>query len=112
VEHTTPETLFEQRWAWAVLEQVLARLRQEFVTTERGDLFEHFKGFLSTGKPAPKAYAEVAARTGLKEGTVKVAVHRLRRRYGELLRAQIAETVADPSEVEDELRYLVQILAR
>jgi RNA polymerase sigma-70 factor (ECF subfamily) len=111
VDNTTPETLFEQRWAWTVLEQVFVQLRQEFVSTERGELFEDLKGFLSAGKPPPKAYAEVAARTGLKEGTVKVAVHRLRRRYGELLRAQIAQTVADPSEVEDELRYLIQVLA-
>ena len=112
VEHTTPETLFEQRWAWAVLDQVFARLRQEFISSEKAELFEHLKGFLSAAKPPSKAYAEVAARTGLKEGTVKVAVHRLRRRYGELLRAQIAQTVDDASQVEDELRYLIQVLAR
>jgi RNA polymerase sigma-70 factor (ECF subfamily) len=111
VDHTTPETLFEQRWAWTVLEQVMARLRQEFVSTEKAELFEHLKSFLLVGKPDAKAYAEVADRTGLKEGTVKVAVHRLRRRYGELLRAQIAQTVADPTDVEDELRYLIRVLA-
>jgi RNA polymerase sigma factor (sigma-70 family) len=108
----TPETLYEQRWAWTVLEQVLGRLREEFVATERAELFDQLQVFLSAGKPPPNAYAEAAARTGLKEGTVKVAVHRLRRRYGELLRAQIAQTVADPREVEDELRYLIQVLAR
>ncbi len=112
VDHTTPETLFEQRWAWTVLEQVFARLRQEFVTCERAELFEHLKGFLLAAKPHANAYAEVAAQTGMKEGTVKVAVHRLRRRYGELLRAQIAQTVAEPGQIEDELRYLIQVLAR
>ncbi len=112
VEMTTPETLFEQRWAWTVLERVIAQLRQEFVRTEKAELFEHLKGFLSAGQPQTKAYAEAAARTGLKEGTVKVAVHRLRRRYGELLRAHIAQTVNDPNDVEDELRYLIRILTR
>jgi RNA polymerase sigma-70 factor (ECF subfamily) len=112
IDYTTPETLFEQRWAWTLLEQVLARLRQEFVSSEKAELFDQLKGFLSAAKPPPKAYAEAAARTGLQEGTVKVAVHRLRRRFGELLRAQIARTVADAGQVEDELRYLIQVLAR
>jgi RNA polymerase sigma factor (sigma-70 family) len=112
VDHTTPETLFEQRWAWTVLEQVLARLRQEFVSSEKAELFEHLKDFLSAANPPADSYADVAARTGLKEGTVAVAVHRLRRRYGELLRAQLAQTVDDPSQVEDELRYLIQVLAK
>lgn len=110
-DHTTPETLFERRWALTVLEEVLARLRREFVTMEKAELFDELKGFLA-GKPDANAYASVAARTGLKEGTVKVAVHRLRHRYGELLRAQVAQTVRDPAEVDDELRYLVQVLAR
>jgi RNA polymerase sigma-70 factor (ECF subfamily) len=112
VDHTTPETLYEQRWAWTVLGQVFKRLRQEFVATEKAELFDHLKGFLSAAAPQSTTYSELAARTGLKEGTVKVAVHRLRRRYGELLRAQVAQTVADPGEVEDELRYLVQVLSR
>jgi RNA polymerase sigma-70 factor (ECF subfamily) len=110
VEHVTPDRLFEKRWALAVLERVLARLREEFMAAEKGALFEELKGFLSADLPEG-SYAGVAARTGLKEGTVKVAVHRLRRRYGELLRAQIADTVDRPEAVEDELRYLISVLA-
>jgi RNA polymerase sigma-70 factor (ECF subfamily) len=111
VENVTPETLFEQRWALTVLERVLARLREEFVASEKAGLFDQLKGFLSADQPEG-AYRDVAARTGLKEGTVKVAVHRLRRRYGELLRAEIAETVHEPGEVEDEVRHLISVLAR
>jgi RNA polymerase sigma-70 factor (ECF subfamily) len=110
-DHVTPETLFEQRWALTVLERVLGRLRGEFVSAEKTGLFEELKGFLAVDQPAA-TYAEVAARTGLKEGTVKVAVHRLRRRYGELLRAEIAETVKDPADVEDEIRHLISVLTK
>jgi RNA polymerase sigma factor (sigma-70 family) len=111
VDNVTPETLFEQRWALTVLEQVLARLRQEFVATEKAELFDQLKIFLSTDQPGC-TYAEIGARTGLKEGTVKVAVHRLRRRYGELLRAEISNTVNNPQEVEDEVRHLVSVLSK
>lgn len=110
VDHVTPEVLFEKRWALTVLERVLARLREEFVAGEKGMLFDELKGFLSADLPEG-SYAGVAARTGFKEGTVKVAVHRLRRRYGELLRTQIADTVDDPEAVEDELRHLIAVLA-
>jgi RNA polymerase sigma-70 factor (ECF subfamily) len=109
VDQVTPEILFERRWACTVLEQVLVRLREEFVRTERIALFDELKVFLSTDQ-AQASYAEVGLRTGLKEATVKVAVHRLRRRYGELLRAEIANTVQDPREVEDEVRHLISVL--
>lgn len=109
-DSVTPETLFERRWAMTVLENVLTRLRQEFVASERAELFDQLKVFLSADQ-AGGSYAEVAARTGLKEGTVKVAVYRLRRRYGELFRAEIANTVNDPSEVEDEVRHLIAALS-
>jgi RNA polymerase sigma-70 factor (ECF subfamily) len=111
VENVTPETLYERRWALTVLERVLAQLRAEFVATEKSELFDHLKIFLSNPKP-DCSYAEIAARTGLKEGTVKVAVHRLRRRYGELLRAEISHTVSQPSEVEEEVRHLISVLSR
>jgi RNA polymerase sigma-70 factor (ECF subfamily) len=110
VEHVTPETLFEQRWALTILERVLARLREEFAAGEKAGLFEELKGFLSADQPGG-TYAEIAARTGMKEGTVKVAVHRLRRRYGELLRAEIADTVNDPGEVEAEIRHLIAVIS-
>jgi len=110
VNHTTPEKLFEQRWALTVLERVLSQLRAEFSATEKADLFDDLKRFISTEEPGC-SYAEVAARTGLKEGSVKVAVHRLRRRYGELLRAEISNTVNDPAEIEDEVRHLISALS-
>src|SRR5262245_35943719 len=111
VENVTPETLYERRWALTVLERVLARLRKEFVTTEKAELFDQLKVFLSTDQP-DCSYAETAARTGLKEGTVKVAVNRLRRRYGELLRGEIGNTVSQVSEVEDEVRHLISVLSQ
>ena len=111
VENVTPETLYERGWALTVLEQVLARLRQEFVATEKAGLFDQLKVFLLMEQP-DYSYAEIASDTGLKEGTVKVAVHRLRRRYGELLRAEIGHTVSQPSEVEDEVRHLISSLSR
>jgi RNA polymerase sigma factor (sigma-70 family) len=111
VDTITPETLFEQRWALAVLERVLARLRSEFVATEKAELFDQLKIFISTDEPEC-SYAEIATRTGLKEGTVKVAVHRLRRRYGELLSEEISNTVSEPGEVEAELRHLIAVLSR
>jgi DNA-directed RNA polymerase specialized sigma24 family protein len=110
VDQITPEVLFERRWACTVLEQVLGRLRDEFVQSEQAELFDELKVFLSTDQ-THSSYTLVALRTGLKEGTVKVAVHRLRRRYGELLRAQIAQTVEDPREVEDEVRHLIATLS-
>ncbi len=109
-DHVTPETLFERRWALTLLEQVLARLRTEFVTTEKAELFDHLKVFLSDGESGV-SYAEIAECSGLKEGTVKVAVHRLRRRYGELLRSEISQTIGDPREVEDEVRNLIAALS-
>lgn len=111
IEQVTPEALFEQGWALTVLERVLARLRAEFVASEKAGLFEELRAFLSAEQPGV-SYAAVAARMGLKEGTVKVAVHRLRRRYGDLLRAEIADTVQDPGEVEDELRHLIAVIAK
>ncbi|MCW5559711.1 MAG: sigma-70 family RNA polymerase sigma factor [Verrucomicrobiae bacterium] len=110
-DHVTPETLFDRRWAFAVLDRVLARLREEFVASEREELFDQLKIFLTTDLP-DGAYGELAVRTGLKPGTIRVAVHRLRRRYGELLRSETAKTVNDPKEVEEELRHLVSILSQ
>jgi RNA polymerase sigma factor (sigma-70 family) len=106
----TPEKLFERQWALTVLEQVLARLRAEFsVLAGEPAVFDGLKQFL-TGSGAAATYAQVAFDLGMTEGAVKVAVHRLRRRYRQLLRAEIAQTVADPDEVDDEIRYLLSCL--
>lgn len=106
----TAETIFERRWALTLLDQVLRRLRREYVSTGREALFEQLKPTLTEASRSVR-YAEIAIRLGTTEGAVKVAVHRLRQQYRELLRAEIAETVATPEEVEDELRNLFAALA-
>jgi RNA polymerase sigma factor (sigma-70 family) len=104
----TPENLFERRWAHSVLKCAVARLRAEFVQHGRLDDFNKLKVFLLEQAEAP--YAVLARELETTEGALKVAIHRLRKRYRELIRLEIAETVADPSEVESELRFLAAAL--
>ena len=101
----TAETLYERSWALTLLQQALARLREEQTAAGKERLFECLKETL-TGEDAPRPYAEFAAELGMSAQAIKVTVHRLRRRYGELLRAEIAQTVTTAEEVEDELRDL------
>jgi RNA polymerase sigma factor (sigma-70 family) len=101
---TTPEVIYERQWALTLLNQVLQQLEQEYATVDKQHVFNQLKDFL-TGEQGT-AYRDVALSLGLSEGAVKVAVHRLRRRYRELLRAAITQTVATPEDVEDELRHL------
>jgi RNA polymerase sigma-70 factor (ECF subfamily) len=105
VDHATPERLYERGWALAILEQTLAKLRQELVNAGKERLFECLKGTLA-GEALQESYARIALQLGMSEQAVKVAVYRLRRRCQELLRAEIAQTVTSPEEVEDELRDL------
>ena len=109
-DNATPEKIFERRWALALLEQVLRRLREEYTRDGKKTLFEQLKPTLTEASRAVR-YADIAARLGTSEGAVKAAVHRLRRRYREILRAEIADTVADPGEIEDEIRNLFAALA-
>jgi RNA polymerase sigma-70 factor (ECF subfamily) len=104
-DRATPETLYERRWALTLLEQTLAQLRQEFTAAGKQKAFEALKETL-TGDGPPRPYAQVAAELGMTEQAVKVAVHRLRRRYQELLRAAIAQTVPAEDAIDDELRDL------
>jgi RNA polymerase sigma-70 factor (ECF subfamily) len=106
----TPDRIFERRWALSVLERVLDRLRDEFVQHGRPENFERMKVFLLGQSEAP--YADLAREMNTSEGALKVAIHRLRKRYRELLRQEIADTVADPAEVESELRYLAAVFTR
>jgi len=92
-----------------MLEKVLERLRHEYLRAEKADLFEELKVFLS-GSARPMPHAELAAKYEISVSAVGVAVHRLRRRYGELLRQEIARTVNDPQEVDDEIRHLITVL--
>jgi RNA polymerase sigma-70 factor (ECF subfamily) len=102
---TTPEAQYERGWALTLLEQGLTRLREELAGAGKERLFECLKGTL-TVDATPRPYAELAGELGMTAEALKVAVHRLRRRYAELIRAEIAQTVATPEEVEDELREL------
>ena len=109
-DNLTAEKIFERRWALTLLDQVLRRLRADYVRDGKEKLFEQLKPTL-TEASRTVAYAQMATRLDTTEGAVKVAVHRLRQRYRELLRAEIAETVATSSEVEDEIRNLFAALA-
>ena len=104
----TPERLFERRWALAVLDQVVEKLRAEFVRHGRPEHFERLKVFLLGQSDAP--YAALGREMNTSEGALKVAIHRLRKRYRELFRQEIGDTVADPAEVESELRFLAAVL--
>ncbi|MCW5550754.1 MAG: sigma-70 family RNA polymerase sigma factor [Verrucomicrobiae bacterium] len=108
---TSAEQVFEQRWALILLGRALARLREEFIPAGRMDEFDQLKVFLST-PTRDGAYDTVAAKLGLAADTVAVKVHRLRQRYGELIRAEIADTVANPADVEEELQCLFNAVGR
>lgn len=105
----SPEKLFEQRWAVTLLEAALARLEQDFIAAGKGALFQHLRGLLVEGLRS-RSYAEIAAQVGMTESAVKQAAHRLRRRYQQVVRQEIAQTVSGPGEVEEELRYLWSVL--
>jgi RNA polymerase sigma factor (sigma-70 family) len=106
----TPERIFERHWALSMLDGVVDRLRAEFVQHGRLDHFDRLKGFLLDQGEMP--YAALAREMGTSEGALKVAIHRLRKRYRDLFRQEIAETVADPADVDSELRFLASALAR
>lgn len=109
-ETLTPERAFELRWAITLLEQVYRRLESEYRQQGKAELFDTLRTTLAgPGSSAP--YAELGQKLGLNENAVKVAVHRLRQRYRALLREIIADTVSTPKEVEEELRYLMRVLA-
>src|SRR6266404_3166119 len=103
VDQLDPARLYERRWVTTLFDTVLARLEEEFRDSGKGELFDHLKGALLAENKG-SSYAQLGLPLGLKEDAVKQAVHRMRRRYRELFRQEIAQTVAEPSEVEDELR--------
>lgn len=108
VDDLTPERVFERRWALTVLEQALGRVRQEYKEHGRDELFAALEHLL-TGQTDGEAghYDQIAARLGMTAGAVKVASHRLRRRYRELLRDEIGQTVGDRAMVDEEIRQLL-----
>jgi len=110
VDERSPDKLFERRWAVALLDQVLARLEQEFREAGKAELFQRLRGFLVAGT-GEESYAEVGARLGLSGEAVRKTLQRMRHRYYELFREEVAHTVAGPAEVEEELRYLYAVIA-
>ncbi len=107
-DHLTPEILFDKHWALRVIERVMDRLRIEYATIGKGELFEDLKAFLAAKKGTP--HADLAVKHGITASAIGVAIHRLRQRYAELLREEIATTVNDRSEIDDEIRYLIAAL--
>ena len=105
----SPANLFDQRWAMAVLEQALTRLKTEMSATGKAGQFEGLKTFL-TADAGEGEYAAVAQKLGVADSSVAVLVHRLRQRYRELVRAEVAQTVSSPTELEEEMRHLFQML--
>jgi RNA polymerase sigma-70 factor (ECF subfamily) len=105
----TPERIFDRTWALTLLDRVVDRLRVEYEDAGRGDRFAALIALL-TRDPATGTCAEIAGRLGTTEGNVRVALHRLRRRYGVVLREEIAATVGEAPQVEDEIRTLFAAL--
>jgi len=110
VDESNPQSLYEQAWAVAVLDQAMSLLEAEYSIAGKQTLFEKLAPCLQ-GDRTTSTYVEIGAQLSMTEGAVKVAVHRLRQRYRELLRASVANTVADPLEVDGELRHLMSVLS-
>ena len=109
VEQRTPEQVYEHRWALTVLQRAVERLETEWAEGERRKQFEHLKSHL-TGQEPRIPFREVASELGMTEVAVRGAMYRLRQRFGQLIRAEIAETVANPDEVDDEVRHLLAVV--
>jgi len=105
----TPDKVFDRRWATTLLDQAMAQLRDECISDGKGDLFRKVQ-YLLPGERGAASYAQIAADLNTSEDAIKMAVHRLRGRYGELVRAEIAQTVATPQEAQEELRHLLAVL--
>jgi RNA polymerase sigma factor (sigma-70 family) len=109
-DNVTPEQNYERCWALTVLDKVLHRLRAEYEQEDRADFFAALHPFL-VGEGTDQPYAQLAVKLRMTEGAVKTAVYRLRQRYRQLLRDEIAQTVAEPGEVDEELHHLVAVLS-
>jgi len=105
----TPEKLFERAWALTLLARVREQLRERYETAGKRERFEKLECFLP-GAHAKRAYAEVARELGVSEGAVRVDLHRMKETYRQLLRAEIAHTVSTPTEIDEELRHLIEVM--
>jgi RNA polymerase sigma-70 factor (ECF subfamily) len=109
-DHETPERKFLRNWALTVLKQAMNALQSECEANGKARLFGEAKNLIS-GERHGETYAQISRSLNMGEGAVRVAVHRLRQRYGELLRSEVAHTVDTEDEVDEELRYLFQVLS-
>jgi len=105
----TPERVYERRWALTLLDHVLNQLERDYTGKGKGPLFERLRVFITATTTAP-SYEELAAEMGMTTGSIRVAVHRLRQRYRDLLRAEIANTVSSEDEVDEELDHLLAVI--
>ncbi len=104
-----PEKAFDRRWGLTVLEEAMARLRKEYVASGRLELFEQLRVYLSA-EAGPGDYNALAPKLGMSPNAVGVAVHRLRQRYRECIRLELAQTVASPQDLEEEMKYLFSVM--
>ena len=105
-----PDTVFDRQWALTLVERALDILASEFTASGKAEQFDTLKPWL-LGEVESLSQADAARRLGLTEGAAKVAIHRLRKRFRELVKAEIAQTVDDAAQVQDELRYLLEVLS-
>jgi len=110
-DHVTPEDLYEQQWASNLLDRVLNDLQARYAERGKGELFEALKTSIS-GDARSESYVEIGGQLGMSEGAVKVAVHRLRKQYRELLRTHIAATVDSRGDIDEEIRHLFQVFGK
>jgi DNA-directed RNA polymerase specialized sigma24 family protein len=105
-DNSTPETIYDRQWALTVFDRVATRLQHELEKAGKSSLFNELKSYVTNDDETLLRYRAMAARLGMSEGAVKVTVHRLRRRFRDLLREEVAESVTTPREIDDEVRHL------
>jgi len=110
-DEASPDRLFEKRWALTLLENIVDQLRQEFAASGKEAIFTGLQPFLAWNS-ADESYAEVCGKIGISENAARVTVFRMRKRFGELMRLSIAETVATEEEVDEEMKFLMGVIAR
>jgi RNA polymerase sigma-70 factor (ECF subfamily) len=108
-DHLSADRIYERRWALTLMEQVLRRLRDEYVMAGNAELFDLLKQLLPDEPGAPSR-TEIALQLGMTDNALRQAFHRFRQRYQALLREEIAHTVAIASDIEDEMRHLISVL--
>ncbi len=109
-EGVNADKIYERRWALTLLERTMTRLREEFIGAGKAEEFERLKNFLAAAHHGI-SYADIARDLGTNEGAARVAVHRMRKRYREIFRGEIAQTVSSPQEIDAEVQYLMSVLS-